>query len=714
MVIPVVLKIEINMLNNHSLNEFPSVTSQAQLKRREEYWQAMCKALPQLVDENGRGRIPQFQSPCREVVWCLPALFNGEAAHIQLANRMIARFNDVEGSTLCPSRHAMKGKCFDIFHTNTLCELYFDYHELMSPQAREVAMWHVRQVPQTFHGSAQPDFVFRGCNDNMPAMATCGLVMAGQILGDKNALEHARWNLLQLRQILSRSAWMGEYNSPTYSAVTLRSMAKIASVAQDPEIRELALKIEHRIWAEILLHFHPGTLQQAGPMSRSYSVNRAGHNYNLQSILWYILGEELTGRNLVRSFFEPDGTEVIHFKGCPYQSAAEFCHLMNTPMHLPQSLRFLTQTRSYPAVLRGRSEQSRSCYAGAQVQTQTYMQPDYSLGTVNYPFVNAHQTCAVHLTYARCKPVTSFRDGGTAFTCYRTDDLPYGQMETSDDGGYQGECMTPNKSWYYATQKENVALMLCTPSLTENHDVSMLKTLNTDTLKLQLVFSAHFGRIEECCFDDEADTRAHASEQVSAVSLRAGEVFIHVQPLIPTQMLRQHAVRLTRQNAYDVLELVNYEGPVKAFSCMDLQRVLNGLVLTVEDSSKYESLEAFHNQFAKARVVDYLFVGTRYMEYLRNDCWFRVVMSTNSPGVVTEMIDGLPCPKPVFESNQLDVSQMPFLGERCKPTDPFFPWDQMEIHNWRNSWMIGSRGLPGETPYGNRTFKFYPVEDGPA
>lgn len=690
-----------------------SVSVKEQSQRRDDFWFAMRQVMPHLVDDLGQGKIPQFCPPYREVVWCLPALFSGGAEYIELANRMITKYHDASSLADDPNVVNHQSQKFNIFQSNAFCELYNDYGQSMSESAREVVMWHVQQVPKTFKGSAQPDFVFRGCNDNMPAMATCGLVLAGQILDDKQAIEHARWNLMQLGNMLSRCAWMGEYNSPTYTPVTLRSMAKIVEVAQDTQIRDLALQIEHRLWAEVLLHFHPGTFQQAGPMSRAYAVNRAGHNYNLQCLLWYALGEELTGRDLIKSFFEPNGKQVIHFNGCPYQSAAEFCHLINTKLHLPDSLLHLVHSRQYPARIQGRSEQSRSCLAGAQVQTQTYMQQDYSLGTVNYPFVNAHQTCSLHLTYAWHEDVKTFQDAGTAFTCYRTDDLPYGQLAHSADGEFEGEVHTDNMSWSYAMQKDNVALMLCTPALTKDFEVNLLDSITTNTLKLQLVFSAHFGRVTSCCFDDPEDTIARASTNVSAVSLHAGQVFVHVQPLLPTQMQRQHAVRLVKQNEYDVLELINYEGQAKTFSCQDLQRVLNGLVITISDASSYPSLQAFHDKHNQARVVDYLFVGNRYVEYLRDDCWFKVVTSTIFPGVMTEMIDGLPCPKPIFKSNEMAKDQLPFLGKRCQPTGSFFPWDQMEIGNWRNSWIIGSRGLPGEKPYANCKAKLYPIQDGP-
>ncbi len=110
-------------------------------------------------------------------------------------------------------------------------------------------------------------------------------------------------------------------------------------------------------------------------------------------------------------------------------------------------------------------------------------------------------------------------------------------------------------------------------------------------------------------------------------------------------------------------------------------------------------------------MVDYLFVGTRFVEYIRPDVWFRVAISTDTVGAMTELIDGLPPSSVITESNQIDVSALPFLGERSTPNFPFFPWLQLEINNWANSWIIGSRGLPGEEPYSNRVQSLVPDPD---
>ena len=679
----------------------------SQSSRRARFYAAMRAALPTVVDETGAGKIPQFNAPYREPVWVLPALYQGPPESVALANRMVARYHDAPPIETRDTGFR-SGKMFNIFQTNNFCSLYHDYRDLLTPEAAAVMRWHVEQAGQTYAGSAQPDFVFRGCNDNMPAHATCGLLLAAQALDDAAALTHARWNLRQLRSQFSRAAWMGEFNSSTYSALTLSALAKIATAAQDEEIRSLALQIEARLWAEVLLHYHPGTLHQAGPMSRAYSIDYAGHNHSLQLMMWYAFGEEIMGRDPIASYFHPDGREVVHFEGCYLQTAAEWCSFLDTDLHVPEDLAWLAAGRRYPARLRGRAELNDSYEMGGQAQTETYMEETFSLGTCSRPMCGGEQTASLYLTYRLQPEMRDWRDAATMFFKYRTDETPAGLKDTSQDGAFCGEGFQHHQGWCYTSQHDNVALLLCTPNLKR-------APFRAPTLKLNLLFPAHFGQITASIIGD-APAQAGAvgeSEQVVPVSLHAGQVYIHVQPLIPTSLPRKAAVRFSRQNDYEVLELINYEGEERLFSRLEAGRIPNGFVLTVEAADKYASLEAFHAQKSAARIVDYYFVQTRYFEYLRDDVWFRFVMSTNPPGVTTELINGLPRPTPIFESNQVPPDALPFLGERAQPNFPFFPWDQMEIMEWGNSWLIGSRGLPDEVPYTNRTEALYPAPDGP-
>ena len=659
--------------------------------RRESFYAATRRRISEYVRPAGEGRIPQFNPPYREPVWILPALYTGSAEDIALANRMAGHYHTGgEG----------KGKRYNIFQSNAFAHCLRRFEHLLSPAAREVMSWHTEQLFKTYMGAAQPDYKFHGCNDNMPMMATKGLILGGEALDSAAAIRHGRWNLNQFRCLLSRSAWASEFNSSTYTAVTLSAVAKIATYAHDAETRELARDIEHRLWAEVLLHYHPGTKHQGGPQCRAYSIDLAGHNHALQLMLWLLFGPEVTGRDLPASYFHPDGTEAIHFEGHYFQSVAEYCEMLDTEFHLPDELSRLIAGRNYPARLRGRAEcMFRFDGFAADYHTESYMEEEFSLGSVNGPLASGEQTTGLYVTYQRRPEVKTFRDASTVFLKYLTSSEPYGATDRSADGQFEGERFTPCRAWSYALQKDNTGLMLCVPNLKN-------APFTADTLKLAVLFPAHYGRITRSLIGngEVMPGAVGSSAEVAPVSVEAGEVYLHIQPLLPTGLPRETAVRWVRHRNYELLELVNYEGEPREFRREELKTVLNGAVMTVAAKKNWSSLEEFHRVHSAALVTDYFFANHRFVVFQRRDVEFEVTMTTDPFGVQTEGVDGRQIPRPVFESNQLDVDRLPFMSGPVPRCPPLFPWgDSLEAHTFPDHpWLIGSRGLPEEPNYSRR------------
>lgn len=675
-----------------------------QRERRDLWFQKVRGQAFEIFNPDGTPRIPQFGSSYREPLWMACTLYTGSQEHIDLINRVIARWHDapVDDNPLQLSgRHPSE---FDIFRSPAMTHLFHRFRDRISPGAERVMRVHIEHGVRTFYGAGQPDTKFHGANDNMPMMATLGLIFAGEILGDEGAVQQGVWNLNQFRLLLSRGAWASEYNASTYTAVTLSTVAQIATYARDPEVRQLALEIEHRLWAEVLLHFHPSTFLQAGPQARAYAIDYCGHSHSLQFLLWLVFGPEVSGRDLIRSYFNPDGIEVLHFQGCPLQSIAEYCHMGDTEFHVPVDLAALATQRNYPARLRGRGEmmgaydqRSTACH------TQTYMEEEFSLGSVNVPFFSGGQTTSLYATYKRKSAVADFRDASTVYFNYLQSNRSYGLMEKSDCGQYEGEKFIGSEGWFYTLQKDNVGLLVASPTLGAN-------AAETDTLRLDVVFPAHYGRIQRTLIGDApiAEGGVGESKEVVPISIEAGEVYIHIWPLLPTNLPRQAALRFVEHNdRYQVLQLVNYEGPSRTFSRGQLAHALNGLVFTIDAKKKYASFEEFHRLKSDARIVDYFCLNHRYVEFQRPDVWFDLAYTPKNPSAQTEAVDGRPVPQPVFESNQIDVTKLPFVTGPVEPNFPMFRWnDSLEVRWMPNeSWMIGSRGLPEERQYSRRIDK---------
>jgi hypothetical protein len=493
---------------------------------------------------------------------------------------------------------------------------------------------------------------------------------------------------------------MSEFNSSTYTAITLTGAAKLASYSRTPEVRELALQIEHRLWAEVLLHYHPSTRMQAGPQSRAYAVDCAGHNHTLQAVLWMAFGAQAIGRNLLASDFDPDGTEVVHFAGHYLQNVAEFTDAIDSDLHIPDDLALLIAQRRYPATLRGRSECiSRLDGMAAPYHTETYMEEDFSLGTVSGPLGGGEQTATCYVTYKRRKDAVTFCDAATVFARYLTTGTPVAEMMQSKDGSTLGEGFVSNQGWWYSAQKKNTALMLVTPNLKSG-------PIKTESLRLSVIFPAHYGNISKSVIGDgPCKSGAHGeSEVVAPVSVEAGEVYIHIFPLLPTDLARKHALRFSRCLQYEVLDLFNYEGPSRTVTRQQASVVLNGMVMTVESKAKFTSLDAFHRKMSDAVIQDYFVVGHRDLLFQRDDVEFEFALTTDPFGVQTETIEGRTINRPVFETNQLDVSRFPFVSGSAPRDRPMFPWETLDICWYPESpWLIGSRGDSSRRNYADPT-----------
>ena len=136
----------------------------------------------EVVNPDGSGKIPQFNPPWREVFWIAPALYCGGEADIALANRMIGRYFSAPRAWSNEVPKMSDGRDFNIFLSTSCATLLHEFAPLATPEAREILEFHTRLVFRTYAGAAQPDLKFHGCNDNMPMMATKGLLLVDDYL----------------------------------------------------------------------------------------------------------------------------------------------------------------------------------------------------------------------------------------------------------------------------------------------------------------------------------------------------------------------------------------------------------------------------------------------------------------------------------------------------------------------------------------------------
>ena len=83
-------------------------------------------------------------------------------------------------------------------------------------------------------------------------------------------------------------SFINEFNSPTYTPISILHMAYIVELIDDCEARRIALKIERKIWNEVLSMHHPELGLSCGPFSRAYRVDIIGQLSAMRTMFCYL------------------------------------------------------------------------------------------------------------------------------------------------------------------------------------------------------------------------------------------------------------------------------------------------------------------------------------------------------------------------------------------------------------------------------------------
>jgi hypothetical protein len=106
---------------------------------------------------------------------------------------------------------------------------------------------------------------------NIAVMGAGVTLAAGEVLGEPRFSEYGRRRLRNIVEHTEHHGGFNEYNSPTYTIVTLIECERMLQLVRDTHARANAERLRRAAWQTIAEHYHPGTHQWAGPHSRAYS-----------------------------------------------------------------------------------------------------------------------------------------------------------------------------------------------------------------------------------------------------------------------------------------------------------------------------------------------------------------------------------------------------------------------------------------------------------
>lgn len=339
---------------------------------------------------------------------------------------------------------------------------------------------------------------------NITALDVLNTCLGGELLGDPALAERGYAKLAAWMAFTAQAGHPLEYNSPTYTAVTLRALKELRTHVQDAATRRLAAAFAARLAVSVALHNHAGTGRWAGPHSRAYQPS--------------IVGETPAEIEQLRGWID-DGIVP------PWVD--EF---------LPQRAQEFTVTETAERRF--------------DLSFSTYHCPEFALGVASRNFNDQNNVCIAH--YAR----PGADRPGVFYTRYLLDDKWFGDIYHRTDRSKTRNL--PDEGTFFGVQDGPRAL--CVYALTRTSGFQSAKAALIWTGLDQIDAVLVDGRPVT-----PSPEHPVALTPGQSVVIASGDVYMAVRPLTVTALCKEPLVQLVARGGDLVLEIFNYQGVFKRF-----------------------------------------------------------------------------------------------------------------------------------------------------
>lgn len=500
-------------------------------------------------------------------------------------------------------------------------------------------------------------------NDNFASMAMVVCLLGGHLAGRQDVLKRGQEMLRELDDLLKRCGTLMEYDSPTYTGISLHALSEIVNYPPNLEVKEAALTLEQKMWAEVCARFHAETSRLAGPYSRAYWIDTVGHPHLMNAFMYGTFGDRIF-INPSAYHFPPRSGVVGHASWAALvwpNSAWIIC----SDTHCPDRYARYLFSKPYPVIteslceglpsritghdrVEGKDYVSPIEWPGYTGPNYTYQTADYAMGTAYSQFHDGGLSESFYVTYRKQETAASLEDTGVVFARYLVNDrLPdrinhYNIYGDASPEGYRDEGRK------FGIQEGPWSMMAYKPKHFE---------LNAASLKLSLILPFHFGFTPEVWINGKrTDSLPAVSEEPATVVIRDGVFTAGFRPLTLTNHGREEAVRVERNGDYLYISFYNYKGPEREFQREELIHTSNGFVAHTGRSGENPVTVTSRLEEGNIRDVMTFQEGayTRWIRFTHPDAAFDFVFSPLSEGILRETVNGKPRSRPVFRSTGLD------------------------------------------------------------
>ncbi len=555
----------------------------SQTERKKQFASLTSEHLKGKFSATGEWLLPEMDMGMREFMWCTNALLTTETAeNVTLANRIIQR-------NLPGYRHCH-------FMTFCIAQSIWHFEPLLAPETLSAMDTYFLQWVDSFKGFGM-DFV--GANDNFPCMATATMLFAGQRYGREDCMALVEKRLRQLRAMQKRSDFPSEYNSPTYTGVSLIALAEIAEHVPDT-LKELALAAEGWFWRDLLVHFHLPTAQLAPPYARAYPIDYTACTHHARFAYWALFGDKLPVTPLETIGIPEKGLPGMILHHDPDFLRISCVWALLPTYHCPAALAKEALHRTYPCTITGKADpaywinlsspfkdlpaphEPKVSYQGVGFQGSqitTYMTDMYAMGSSLYPFLCGDQTSSLQVNYVKNPPAQKQEDVKTIFTRYVVNDRPIDWTSSSFVDYGQKICI----------QYENTSLSAWWPSPANNTGIT--------SLRLTVNISALYELPDEVWLGNTKMEGLTGETGTETVFVRDGKFAMAFTPILFGGNPDMYRVRVKPFNRVLEISFVSYEGEETDFPRDTLMNTGCALLMTVESLDSEDAFATFRQSW---------------------------------------------------------------------------------------------------------------------
>jgi hypothetical protein len=381
---------------------------------------------------------------------------------------------------------------------------------------------------------------------NITLLDVLNSCLGGELLGDREIAARGYQKLIQWMALTDQNGIPFEYNSPTYSAVSIRALKRLIDLVQHEETRVRAKTAQARLGLSACLHIHPRTGRWAGPHSRAYQPS--------------VVCETAPEIEMVRAWIG-DGT-LPAWMGAALDARPEALQVTET------------------------------AFAEREMSITTYHSPSYCLGVSSKEQGGQSDVWMVH--YHR----PSSDRAGVVYSRYLLNDKWLGDFYHATDRTKSRNLIEEGQ--FYGVQKGPRAIGLYTPR----------RLGVASSAKLALIWTRRELVDEIWVGARRIEALPATVEPGETVVVGSGETLVAIRPLACTDLGRDAPIRLVERGDDLVFELYNYLGPEKAFWEMGWPgafykgRPRCGFYSEVAERSAHADGRAFSKVVASGTLVD--------------------------------------------------------------------------------------------------------------